>query len=911
MFETLKKGGRDKQAAEMRAQGEELRGLISKAREERGALSTMLTQVELRGGKISLPQVGKAVQRATEKITATTTKLDEMTSQLAALEGRTRGLEEIGSRVRGLTESVGQAEQTARTLLAPDGELQQHRNAVQQLSSQALQTSGSLEALKKDQAALEDFRAQVRQSEIELKGSVDRAEGLKAELDQLRGTSAALQQESTKLKEAVRLAREDATSTGATVKEIEKKLGSFAELNELSKTTEERISALNVLAEHVSQKIKMLENQKHTVEHAVVESNRLNEMAWSMDVQIAKLQDGGRQAARTEETVERIERLARDATAQLEAAVAAKDALSLDVAKLERDRGQLSEFIRGYLERLTVEKKEIEAFDQRLQVQQAAIAGIERSVESVAAKEQQAVAIGHKLGDLEKHAITLATQTDELQQKQVELDGLQERLGQVEELAKTTASQHETLLRSREDLDELRKEIEAFYASHTKAAQLRDKLGADRAALEGFLGRMNEFSGQLPDLDARMNAITAKLSVVDEGTQKATTLVSIAADLDQQMTRIAGQQQHVERVDGRLRVLHDLSGDIDRKLELQLGRREEVESLRSVCDGLSIQVADVQQRLDGVSALQHKLLPITTQLAVVKNQLEKTQTQVEDVRKSDKEVIDQERRLTALLAGTRSVAAEADERLAQVQGLIAELARSVAVKEELSDELGRVQYRQREVGAHFQTSEDQLKRVEAMTKQLERRRSRLAFGEKKIATFESRLGELKTLADEVDAKIQAIAVRDTFVESVKQEVEGLHEISARSKADLDHVAAHRADAVTSRERANEVLACVGETEQRMAVIESRRKLVDEVQRKTNVIVTVLEDVRVNLETLSEQKAVIDHVVDSLGSLNSTVQAAQATLKALQAERELAERIQSGIKQLRARTGGAVEGQRSA
>ena len=90
----------------------------------------------------------------------------------------------------------------------------------------------------------------------------------------------------------------------------------------------------------------------------------------------------------------------------------------------------------------------------------------------------------------------------------------------------------------------------------------------------------------------------------------------------------------------------------------------------------------------------------------------------------------------------------------------------------------------------------------------------------------------------------------------------------------------------------------------MAVIETRKKLVDEVQLKTNVIVHVLEDVRVNLEMLSEQRAVVDHVVESMARVNDTVHSAQATLKALQTERELAERIERGIKLLRSKTGGA-------
>ena len=97
---------------------------------------------------------------------------------------------------------------------------------------------------------------------------------------------------------------------------------------------------------------------------------------------------------------------------------------------------------------------------------------------------------------------------------------------------------------------------------------------------------------------------------------------------------------------------------------------------------------------------------------------------------------------------------------------------------------------------------------------------------------------------------------------------------------------------------DEVLSLVNETESRLATIESRRKLVDEVQLKTNVITNMLEDVHLNLETLGEQKAFVDHVMDNFNQLTEKVQEAQTTLRSLQAERELAERRERGIKTAR-------------
>ena len=132
------------------------------------------------------------------------------------------------------------------------------------------------------------------------------------------------------------------------------------QLQELSKNTEERLASLNALAEHVSQKAKALEAQKHAVERAVVEANRLNEMVWAMDVQIAKLNEGSKQVARAEDTVARMEKLAQETTAQeLGRDHRARDEFAREFARLDKESRALSEYLKTTVERLAVDKKEI------------------------------------------------------------------------------------------------------------------------------------------------------------------------------------------------------------------------------------------------------------------------------------------------------------------------------------------------------------------------------------------------------------------------------------------------------------------------------------------------------------------------------------------------------------------------
>jgi len=87
-----------------------------------------------------------------------------------------------------------------------------------------------------------------------------------------------------------------------------------------------------------------------------------------------------------------------------------------------------------------------------------------------------------------------------------------------------------------------------------------------------------------------------------------------------------------------------------------------------------------------------------------------------------------------------------------------------------------------------------------------------------------------------------------------------------------------------------------------------------VQANANAVNDLLSDVQGTLESLSEQRVVIDDVGEKLARLDFTVQEAkstiarldssaqesQGTLRTLQREREVAERVAASIKTLRAR-----------
>ena len=305
-----------------------------------------------------------------------------------------------------------------------------------------------------------------------------------------------------------------------TVKDIEKKLVPLAQLHELSQSTEKRLAGLNALAEHVSRKAKALESQQQAVERAVVEANRVNEMVWAMDVQISKLSEGMNRPRRPRRRFGRIDKLSTDTAERMDIAVKLNTEVQRETSKLQRDSSVLLKSLRSEVGTLSVRKKEFEAFDERVRSLQGSVGDAETRMEALTAKDKNLIALTQKVDGLTKrfeHALRASRRPH---QEQLALDSLNEQLTQVDDSAKKTVGQMDSLKQSRLHSKSLRQEILDFDKSHAEIAKLRDKLGSYRVALEAFNERMIALATRAPELEAKMDAILGKMTLVEKAPRR-------------------------------------------------------------------------------------------------------------------------------------------------------------------------------------------------------------------------------------------------------------------------------------------------------------------------------------------------------------------------------------------------------
>jgi DNA repair exonuclease SbcCD ATPase subunit len=576
-------------------QAEELEQLITTAREERGAIGAMLTALTASTAKLA--PLGKTLEQVSEMTAGVASRLDEITRRLTSLDDRTRELADLDTRIASLRDAALQAEQTTQRAIGPDGELRAHRAAVEHLSSQALGAEATLAALKSEHATLEELRGQLQTSESETSQALTQSSTLRAELEQVRAVAAALTQDYATIRASSRNAREDTTAALTTVTEVENKVAGLARLHELSQTTEARLTALNALAEHVAHKAKALDSQQQSVEHAVVQANRVNEMVWAMDVQIGKLGEGMKQVARFDETLARTEKLTAETGSQLEAASRLRVETENETASLKREAASLLDAVRGQVDTLSLKKKELDALDLRLGTLQSGVGDAEARMEALTAKERSLTDLGQRIDAMSVRIEALTASADNMTEKQVALESLNDRLGEVDALTKQTSWQLDALRESRRDVEALRQEITEFYQARAEAAKLADALGASRAGLEAVGDRLTAFSAAAPELEARMDAILGKLALVDAGTLQAARLHDTVAALDAQISRVGMRVPFVEQFESRLNGLNALSADVDRRLEEQLASRGGLDTLKAQCEGQTAQVADAHHKL--------------------------------------------------------------------------------------------------------------------------------------------------------------------------------------------------------------------------------------------------------------------------------------------------------------------------
>jgi chromosome segregation ATPase len=332
------------------------------------------------------------------------------------------------------------------------------------------------------------------------------------------------------------------------------------------------------------------------------------------------------------------------------------------------------------------------------------------------------------------------------------------------------------------------------------AAPSEQLLGTAGELMHSLLAQAGEMARRQAEIEARQDALLARMTLVEEGSKPSLQMAALEAELQAQLGRVEERLDFIAKLEQRFTRMQSVASDIERRLGEQVRRRAEVDNLKALADTLVDQMVQAHVKLDALTteqeAAQQRAMPLAEEMRALARSLEEAQR---------------------LLAGQAGRFAELESRGEALQRRLAELGDS-------------------------------------------------------------------------DAKLS----------DMKAEIELIGELGAQGRADLQFLTKHEGEVAALIARIDALGARASEVEGQLQFVESRRETVEALRKHAEAATHLLGDLQVKLDILNEQRAVIDHTLEKLSRLDYSTQEAQSALRSLQRERELAERIERGIKALRAR-----------
>ena len=213
-----------------------------------------------------------------------------------------------------------------------------------------------------------------------------------------------LGQDYAKLRETSRDAREDRRLRGSR-EGIENKLGPTGEAERAEQGDREKLAVLNAMAEHVSQKTRVLEAEAHR-RTAVTEA--IMSTIWSGTWTSRSATDEGlRQAARGEEIAARMDKLVEDATFRIDTAAKVRDEFVQETARMEKEGRALATAMRTNVEQLSLEKQESEVLYARLRALRESVQAAEERMDALGVKERHLSHLPQRVDEFGKMFETL------------------------------------------------------------------------------------------------------------------------------------------------------------------------------------------------------------------------------------------------------------------------------------------------------------------------------------------------------------------------------------------------------------------------------------------------------------------------------------------------------------------------
>jgi len=853
-----------------RSNGEnaELRELADRINGERETLEGLITRAE-------------GSSRLLGKITAPLPKLSEriavLERQLSTIEGRVSGLaavqtkaEELGAAQRGIEKELRETRDDVARVTTELAEVRRLGSVAATLKRDLLEMcelEGPFAALRRDADALKAGIAELAEGYRTLRDG--REELVNAAADAASRVATVEQSSQAAMRDVERYARR--------VEDFEQRLADLAEVAARASDTKHQLLTLKSLADQVMQKAAALENQRDAVERAAKDVSRLDALVHQVDgaireqeEQIAKLHSMAADVEDLASLYESVVTRSKTITLQQQQIEERERAARHKLAELGVQLGEASE-------RFEVEHRGLETVSHQVMDLRAAVKDCEehiakldvasRTVNEVEVKADKAwVRLGFFMGELEKlnelpeRMRVIRNDAARLNDLMHEVSGRSKDIEKAKPAVEAAAADLASLARSHEAIKEA---LEQMSLAQQEMTRVRETQVGTAAWLDTVRESVADLQGRVKLIDAAQP-----------------TIVSVGRDVQrvlQDTETVASHRQFLADVQARLGELSSLAALLDERTKAFRSRLD-------VTEGRFVSVARRADETEQIASLVSKLSRTVTEADERVAQLVQTVGSLESRTQG----------LEGIPERVRVLRVELEQRQVALDAASEQLERTATLREDAAEAVQRLDERLRSLHAMLADLETRGKRIEAVSAELDEHAGRLVTVQRGFVEFESHLGTWETAEADLRHSLDQLESRRSTVDVLRANVTQMFELAERTADDLRAAVTAQREIRESRAVLDDLLERLHAADEASAALDLHREEIDKAEARLARAQALLFDIQSSLETLNNQKAMLDHVIEQAGALTFQIQQAEVLIDRLRKERDITNAVRTSL-----------------
>jgi exonuclease SbcC len=664
------------------------------------------------------------------------------------------------------------------------------------------------------------------------------------------------------------------------VQSVERQMEPINQASTAIPDVQHQLAVLKALADQVAQKTTMLEQEREAVDRAATQIAQLTRMDRELDAWLRRQEEQIRRFGPIEAKITEVKTIQDKVLSRTEELQSTSQKIEDAQQSARQALTDLKEQMRKSSEGFELEHRSLHAVSERIADLRKAVkecetrlGELDAATQGTAAVQSQVRNVGEQIADLSKEVVALS-------QEAARASSLRQDVARLDSMATDLAARMRRL-------DEIRPGVE-------QAVEQLSTLKGTRELLTDGLEQMRVAYEEMSRIRENHGETQAWLANADVWTRKVQSQVKELSSMEPVVERIRLEVEQVKSSMEHIEAGRDMVQQVQSGL-LEIGAmnnelRERTDALRSRMEAAEARFGQLAKQAEGAQRLSDSISVVTSSVEDAERRMGMVDESVRGLESRTQQIDQVEERI-------RLLGQELDQRQGALDKATEHLSRASALRKEAAEAAQRMEDVTRTVSATLSQAQEQASGLQRLAGELETRATALKSIDRQLAHFEELLAKWESAQAEAAKALEQTLARQAGVEAIEAQVKHVFDLAERTIEDVQTIGSARREIEETRAMLQATQDQFKTTEETLKGFESRKRQLERAEQRLARAEALALGIRATVESLTAQKTVVDHAMESAGALGFQMKQAEALIGALRRERDLACDLKAAVASL--------------